>query len=127
MPEARAKRTVPPRKTGLNHLIASTRYSCAGFRRALHEAAFRQELVAFAIVMAWQVGLQSPLLLILAQAVAGFVLLATEALNTAIEEVVDHLTPEYSTMGKNAKDLGSFAVCCLLVANGLIALAAFFV
>ncbi|MNY78719.1 Prokaryotic diacylglycerol kinase [compost metagenome] len=44
-----------------------------------------------------------------------------EAVNTAIEELVDRISPEISTVGRNAKDLGSFAVFCLLVANGLYA------
>jgi nicotinate-nucleotide--dimethylbenzimidazole phosphoribosyltransferase len=48
------------------------------------------------------------------------VLFCIEAVNTAIE-VVDRISPEISTVGRNAKDLGSFAVFCLLVANGLYA------
>jgi diacylglycerol kinase (ATP) len=42
-----------------------------------------------------------------------------EALNTAIEELVDRVSPELSQTGKHAKDLGSFAVFCMLVAAGL--------
>ena len=42
---------------------------------------------------------------------------ATEALNTAIEEIVDRVSPEISEMGKHSKDLGSFAVFCLITAN----------
>ena len=47
--------------------------------------------------------------------------LPPEAINTAIEELVDRISPEISTVGRNAKDLGSFAVFCLLLANGLYA------
>ena len=43
---------------------------------------------------------------------------AVEALNTGLEEVVDLVSPEWSQAAKNAKDLGSFAVFCLLCANG---------
>jgi diacylglycerol kinase (ATP) len=42
-----------------------------------------------------------------------------EALNTAIEEVIDRVSPEVSQTGKHAKDLGSFAVFCTLVAAAL--------
>jgi diacylglycerol kinase (ATP) len=50
-----------------------------------------------------------------------------EALNTAIEELVDRVSPEVSRTGKHAKDLGSFAVFCTLAAAGLyIAYVVFF-
>jgi len=45
-------------------------------------------------------------------------LFSIEALNTAIEEIVDRVSPEFSSAARNAKDLGSFAVFCLLMANG---------
>lgn len=48
-----------------------------------------------------------------------FALLATEALNTAIEYVVDHVSPEMSDFAKHAKDIGSFAVFCMLCANAI--------
>ncbi len=44
-------------------------------------------------------------------------MLAAEALNTAIEALVDHLSPEWSQMAKDAKDLGSLAVALLILAN----------
>ena len=47
--------------------------------------------------------------------------LAVEALNTALEELVDHISPGWSEFAKHAKDLGSFAVMCALVATGLYA------
>ena len=40
-------------------------------------------------------------------------------MNTAVEEVIDRISPEISNVGKYAKDLGSFAVFCMLVAAGL--------
>ena len=46
-------------------------------------------------------------------------LFAAEALNTAVEEVIDRISPEMSIVGKHAKDLGSFAVFCMLLACGL--------
>ncbi len=51
----------------------------------------------------------------------GLFVLAVEALNTALEELVDHLSPGWSEFAKNAKDLGSFAVACALTATGLYA------
>ena len=103
-------------------IVASFRYSMQGFSRLWLEAAFRQEVYAFLIGI-----------VIFAVAGAGFadyfiyvilmlVLFCVEALNTAIEELVDRVSPEISVVGRHAKDLGSFAVFCLLCANGLFAL-----
>ena len=39
-------------------------------------------------------------------------ILALEALNTAVEVLVDHLTVEIAEFARQAKDLGSFAVGC---------------
>ncbi len=93
----------PPRKTGLAHFFAAASYSAMGFRRLLRESAFRQELViGFAICLC--------------------AITAVEALNTAIEELVDHLSPEWSVFAKNAKDLGSLAVGATIGAAALYTL-----
>ena len=47
-------------------------------------------------------------------AILFLLMMAFEAINTAIEEIVDRVSPEISQMGKHAKDLGSFAVFCLI-------------
>ncbi|MEN3793982.1 diacylglycerol kinase [Fulvimarina sp. MAC3] len=125
MSEAPDDRDVPPKETGLRHLLHSARYSFAGFLRLTREAAFRQELAAFAAVMIWHLVFGSPLWLFLAQGVAALLLFAVEALNTALEELLDHVSPEFSTTAKHGKDLGSFAVACLLIANALVAFAVF--
>lgn len=48
-----------------------------------------------------------------------FALVATEALNTAIECIADHLAPNWEEFARDAKDLGSLATMCLLGANGV--------
>lgn len=108
--------------SGIRRVIAATRYSMQGLRRLWREEAFRHEVIAFAagLVLFALVG-ASPLdyfvFLILM-----LVLFSVESLNTAIEELVDRISPEISTVGRHAKDLGSFAVFCLLCANGFFAL-----
>lgn len=114
---------VPAKEKGLRHLLHSTRYSFAGFLRLSREAAFRQEIAAFAGVIVWHIAFGSPAWLFLVQGVAALLLFAVEALNTALEELLDHISPGFSRTAKHGKDLGSFAVACLLVANGLVALA----
>ncbi len=112
----------PARKTGVAHFLAAAGYSLGGARRLWREAAFRQELLALA-------GMLGLFLLVGASAgevmgllILGLFVLAVEALNTALEEVVDQLSPGWSEFAKHAKDMGSFAVMCALVAVGLYTL-----
>ena len=107
------------KKHGIAHLFAAGGYSLAGFLRALKESAFRQEIGVFiaALVLFAVVGASLPEFLGLV--IIFLLMFGVEALNTAVEELVDRVSPEVSRTGKHAKDLGSFAVFCTLVAAGL--------
>lgn len=105
----------PPRLTGLRHVLAAATYTLGGARRLARETAARHEglLIAFGIGT-----------LIVGHAAArdigGFcvlsvLLLAMEAMNTAIEILTDRVSPEWSEPAKHAKDLGSLA-CGLMIA-----------
>jgi diacylglycerol kinase (ATP) len=107
------------KETGLRHFFAAAGYSWGGFRRLLREAAFRQELLFFVVAEIVLVATGAKLTELLVSIFLFLGLFATEALNTAVEEVVDRISPEMSSVGKHAKDLGSFAVFCMLVACGL--------
>ena len=109
------------KKTGIAHLFAAAQYSAQGFRRLVQESAFRHELLAFVggLVVFGLVG--ANLFEFLGFVVLMMLMFSVEALNTAIEELVDRISPEISTVGRNAKDLGSFAVFCLIMANGAFA------
>ncbi len=110
------------KEKGIRHLFAAGRYSAQGFARLFGEAAFRHELLALgggcALLALAGAGLSS----FLGFSVLMLALFAVEALNTAIEELVDRVSPEISPVGKHAKDLGSFAVFCLITANVLFLL-----
>lgn len=108
---------VPPRG-GILHAVDAFGYSVAGFRRLWQETAARLEFLgAGATVLAfWASGAEVWHWL---AAVGLFVLvLATEALNTAIEVLVDRVSPEWSDMARDAKDLGSLAVGLMLALAG---------
>lgn len=107
------------KKRGFAHLIAAGGYSAAGFRRALQESAFRHEILFFFAATALFVWVGATLAEFLGLVIIFLIMLGFEALNTAIEELVDRVSPEVSRTGKHAKDLGSFAVFCTLVAAGL--------
>jgi diacylglycerol kinase (ATP) len=108
--------------SGIRRVIAATRYSMQGLVRLWKEEAFRHEVVAFAggLVLFALVGASA--LDYFVFLILMLVLFSVESLNTAIEELVDRISPEISTVGRHAKDLGSFAVFCLLCANGLFVL-----
>ena len=107
------------KETGVRHFMAAARYSWQGLLRLLGEAAFRQELGGFVLGFILLAVLGAGLGSILVFVMLMLALFAVEAINTAIEELVDRVSPEYSSVGKHAKDLGSFAVSCLIAVNGL--------
>ncbi len=114
-----ASRCKPPRVTGVAHLVAATGYSIAGIRRLWCETAFRHIVTALPVggALLYLVGasfVDYCVLLILFS-----FLIAVEALNTAIECIVDHLAPQWEEFARDAKDLGSLATMCLLFANGV--------
>jgi diacylglycerol kinase (ATP) len=106
----------PSAKSGLAHLVAASGYSAAGLRRLAKESAFRQEvaLILGLLVLFAVVGASLPE--IAGLVALGLVLIAVEALNTALEVMVDHLSPGWSAWAKDAKDLGSLAVGCVIAA-----------
>ncbi|KQV34830.1 MULTISPECIES: diacylglycerol kinase [unclassified Rhizobium] len=104
--------------TGIRHFFAAASYSLGGAKRLLGEAAFRHELGAFAVAMIAFVIVGATFFQYLAMGLLFLLMIAFEAINTAIEEIVDRVSPEISDMGKHAKDLGSLACLCVIVANG---------
>ena len=115
------------KKQGFAHLLAAGGYSLAGFLRALKESAFRHEIVFFLASLALFGWIGASLPEFLGLVIIFLLMFGVEALNTAIEELVDRISPEVSHTAKHAKDLGSFAVFCTLAAAGLyIAYVVFF-
>ena len=107
---------------GLKHFFAAAKYSLSGLKMMLGEAAFRQEL-ALGVLNFAALALLPRLAGItftpgerVTLAALWFVVIITEILNTAIEAVVDLVSPDYHALAKKAKDLGSAAVFCALTA-----------
>jgi diacylglycerol kinase (ATP) len=121
-----ANGAAPEKVVGAAHLFAASRYSIAGAARLLQETAFRHELqMALGLIVLFAyAGAAASATMILLLLLLG--LFAFEAINTAIEEIVDRVSPEWSQTGRHAKDLGSFAVFCMLAANGLYAVSVLF-
>lgn len=104
----------PARKSGLAHFVAAAGYSAAGLRRLARESAFRQEMALIAVLLLLFLVLGASLPEVLGLIGLGLLLVAVEALNTALEVLVDHLSPGWSAFAKDAKDLGSLAVACVI-------------
>ena len=108
---------VNPQKArkGLNRVWHALGYSLAGLRAGWHETAFRQEAIAWVLLLptAFWLGrswVESVLL-------AGTVVLVmiVELLNTGIETAIDRIGPEWHDLSKRAKDMGSAAVLLSLL------------
>jgi diacylglycerol kinase (ATP) len=113
---------MPRNRKGLLHIFDAASFSLSGFSRLSKETAFRLEFLWVVVGLTFLVYLQATLLQFVAFVVLALVLLAVEALNTAIEEIVDHISPDWSQMGKHAKDCGSVAVSFLLLAMAVLLL-----
>jgi len=109
----------PERITGIRHLFAAAGYSIAGIRRMWAETAFRHEMLGLPVVCLLFWAIAAPLWAYGVFVILWLLLIAIEALNTAIEAIVDHVSPDWSLAARDAKDLGSLAVMALLLANGV--------
>lgn len=106
----------PAAKTGLARIVAAGGYSWAGLLLAVRrEAAFRQEMVLYLLLLAVLPFLPLPGLYKLGLLVLNSLVLIVELLNSAVEKVVDLASPDYHPLAKQAKDLGSGAVLISLL------------
>lgn len=102
-------------------LYRATLNSFRGLTAALKgESALRQEVGLLVLGL--------PLGLVLAPSAGWYVamigvllsLMAVELLNTAVEKLSDHVTPEWHLQIGLVKDFGSAAVFCMLCLTGLV-------
>jgi diacylglycerol kinase (ATP) len=102
-------------RTGLTRLYFAFGYSISGFKVAMKETAFRQEVIMalVAIPLAFWVG--STLLETLFLIAVVVLVMIVELLNTGIEKAIDRVGVQYHELSKISKDLGSAAVLLSLV------------
>ena len=109
-----------PGKSGFDRLIDATRYSSKGLRACWkHEAAFRQEVMLFVVLLPASFLLAINPLQWLLLVMPLLILLIVELLNSAIEAVVDRVGDDFHELSGRAKDMGSAAVFICLVMTGL--------
>lgn len=98
------------------HLLKNTRYALEGFIYAFKtESSFRLELFCAVFIILGIVLVDTTLSNKLILLVSGILVLITELLNSAIENVVDLVTKEYAPLAKTAKDIGAAAVMISIV------------
>ncbi|WP_376875017.1 diacylglycerol kinase [Albirhodobacter sp. R86504] len=106
--------------TGWRHIFAAASYSSGGLRRLWAETAFRHEVLIGALMIPTYFALGAQAIEFVIFAALFALLISVEALNTAIEVIIDRISPEWSEAGRQAKDLGSLAVMCVLIAHGVL-------
>ncbi|MEL6751748.1 MAG: diacylglycerol kinase [Pseudomonadota bacterium] len=103
---------------GFAHIWKAFGFSLAGLRVLLGENAARMEIVFFACVLSAFALSGAPFVAYAIQFGLFVFILMIEAINTAIELIVDRTSPEISEYGKHTKDVASFAVMCSLIIFG---------
>ena len=110
-----------PQRSSIKRVLYACIYSRDGLIAAFRsEAAFRQELALFFLLLC-------PLILLPFSPVTKMVLfcssccvLIAELLNSAVEAVVDLVSPHFHELARKAKDIGSAAVFISLVMTGTL-------
>lgn len=101
-------------------LVRSFFYSWDGFKAILaKEEAFRLECLAFVLLLGAMLAVPWPAWKKVAMVACYLLIPLTEAVNSAIEDVCDMATREFSPYVKAAKDKGSLAVLFAIILNAL--------
>lgn len=111
----------PRSKKGLARLISALRYSLQGIVACYrNEEAFRQEVIVFGLLLVAIVLIPVSGLVKLLLFTVNSLVLIVELLNSAVEAIVDRVSPEYDELAGRAKDMGSAAVLLSLVVAGVV-------
>ncbi|MBT8331583.1 MAG: diacylglycerol kinase [Deltaproteobacteria bacterium] len=119
------------KETAIGHILKAVVYSWDGFKTAWNnEMAFRIETIVIVVLLPigmWigETAVERALLI-----GCSMLVLITELLNSAVENVVDRIGSEHHILSKHAKDLGSAAAAVsqltAVIIWGLIFYARFF-
>lgn len=107
---------VPVKRRGFDRLWNAFLNSISGIQYAIKdEISFRQELFLFGVLTVIVFFLPVTPLYKIFLVLCHLAVIVVELINSAIEEIVDYVSPQYSESGKKAKDLGSSAVFITLL------------
>jgi diacylglycerol kinase (ATP) len=106
----------PKSKTGLARLLSAFQYSLKGLASCYrNEEAFRQETIAFVLLLPVIFLLPVTATLKLLLFAVNSLVLIVELLNSAVEAIVDKVSPDFDELAGRAKDMGSAAVLISLI------------
>jgi diacylglycerol kinase (ATP) len=109
----------------LHRLFSATVNSLRGIADGVRtEPAIREEAVVLAVALPLGLVVAPSVIWYAAMIGAVLIVLAIEFLNTGIEKLADHVTPEQHDEIRRIKDFGSAAVFCGLCLTALVWLAA---
>jgi diacylglycerol kinase (ATP) len=110
-----------PGRGGLTRVAASALNSARGLREGLvTEAAIKQEIALAAVLIPISFFVATSVWVWLALVASVLFVLVVEFLNTAVERLCNHVTPEKNEEIRVTKDLGSTAVFFALTIAGLV-------
>jgi len=105
---------------GPRQVFSALRWSMKGLAAAWrHEASFRLEVLLAVVLIPLGLWLGHGGIEKLLLVFAPVLVLAAELLNSAIEAVVDKVSPEFNELAGRAKDMGSAAVFLLILLTAL--------
>jgi diacylglycerol kinase (ATP) len=114
-----------PGRGGLARISAATMNSARGLREGLAtEAAIKQEVAISAVLLPASFFVAANVWVWLALVASVLFVLVVEFLNTAVERLCNHVTPEHHDAIRVTKDFGSTAVFFALFLAGLVWLVA---
>ncbi|MEP2978818.1 MAG: diacylglycerol kinase [Lentilitoribacter sp.] len=102
-----------------SRIFSATKNSVDGILVLIKEPAARQEMIFGGLALLALILIGSEFFHLVIFTILLLIILAVETLNTAIECVVDRVSPEISDFGKKTKDQGSTAVAFTLAAAGI--------
>ncbi len=109
----------------MQRILRATLNTLNGLRAAASsEAAFRQEIAAFALAVPLALVIATDLWMRVALIGVVVAILIVELLNTAIEKLADRVTLEHDPVIGKVKDMGSAAVGLTLLLAGFVWLVA---
>ena len=115
LPSSQTTANLQKRRKGVNRVWHALGHSLAGLRAGWLETAFRQEVIASAVLLPTAFWLGQTWIEVILLAGSVVFVMIVELLNTGIETAIDRIGPEWHYLSKRAKDTGSAAVLLSLL------------
>lgn len=107
---------IPPKIKGIKRLLRAAEFSWDGLKSAYKsEEAFRHDVALSVVLIPLSFFVQATKAEHILLIASVLFLLVCELINTAIEVVIERISPDWHNMSKKAKDIGSAIVFMALV------------